>query len=129
MPESFNSVTDYTLDINRLQFAELLYSVLDALGNTSLTPEDNPADFEMKKLLLATITAMLLTGSAAYAATESEVTSISTGDRHAEIHEEIGEPDLTDKYGYKDIYNLSGGKRAILRYCDEVFDSGYIVVN
>ena len=44
MPESLGDITDYTQNINRLQFAELIYSALDSLGETSLSLGDDPYD-------------------------------------------------------------------------------------
>ena len=72
---------------------------------------------------------MLLTSVAAYAATEAEVSAITDGTAKSEVHEIIGAPDSADEYGYKDMYNLPDGKRAILRYFDGVFDNGYILVD
>ena len=83
----------------------------------------------MKKILFTTIAVMLVTSGAAYAATETEISVISHGTSRSAVQEKIGAPDETDISGYRDIYNLSGGKRAVLRYLDGMVDDGYILVD
>ncbi len=84
----------------------------------------------MMKKVIALVAAMCaLSTTAALAAEESDVTSMGQWTSRTEIHNRLGEPQNMTSSGYKEIYKLSNGKTAVLKYLDNMLESGYILVN
>lgn len=82
----------------------------------------------MKKLAAICIMALMLTLTSAFAAEISDVVSIPSGTSRSAVHEKIGAPKSESAYGDKEIYALSGGRTAVLRYLDDCFDVGFILI-
>ncbi len=83
----------------------------------------------MKKVIALVAAVCALSSTAALAAEESDVTSMVQWTSRTEIHNRLGEPQNMTSSGYKEIYKLSNGKTAVLRYLDNMLESGYILVN
>ncbi len=87
----------------------------------------------MMKKVIALIAAVCVSGAfsgtAAFAAEESDVTSIGRWTSRTEIRQRLGEPQNITSGGYKEIYSLSNGRTAVFKYLDDMLESGYILVN
>lgn len=84
----------------------------------------------MKKVIAVLAAATLaFSGTVSLAAEESPVTAIARWTGRNEIHSLLGAPHTVSGNGYKEIYKLSNGKIAVLKYIDNMLDEGYILVN
>ena len=87
----------------------------------------------MMKKVIALIAAACVSGvfssTVTLAAEESAITSIEQWTSRTEIHQRLGEPRDMTSGGYKEIYKLSNGKTAVLKYLDNMLESGYILIN
>lgn len=80
-------------------------------------------------LFTALVIAGALSGTAALAAEEDDVTAMAQWTSRTEIHNRLGEPQNVTSGAYKEIYKLSNGKTAVFRYIDNMLESGYILIN
>lgn len=86
----------------------------------------------IKRTLIILISVMILFSlltSAAFCADENTVITITKGTSKTHIHQILGEPTHTSSCGFKEIFELSDGKTAILQYVDDILSDGFILIN
>ncbi len=71
----------------------------------------------------------MLGTTTAFAVDRDTVTEIAIGTPRAEIYARIGMPEISSAEGVKEIYTLSNGDRAVLRYYGDILDMGFILVD
>lgn len=82
----------------------------------------------MKKIIAIYTAALMLAGTNAFAVDQSAVTDIAIGTAKAEVYERIGAPASATADGRREIYSLSNGRKAVLRYFDDILDDGFILI-
>lgn len=83
----------------------------------------------MKRIISICIAAVMLAGTTAFAAQESDVTEIAMGTSKADVYAKIGAPQKGSVNGSKETYTLSNGKTAVLHYYDDILHDGFIIIN
>lgn len=82
----------------------------------------------MKRIVLICSALLILGSAGANAAEENAAVAIQRGTARNEVHSVLGTPDRTSNYGEREIYTLSGGRRAVLRYTGDTLDAGFILM-